>query len=201
MVRGGYIQLGHWRGAPILLHITTPLGAWVVSGFNFAPMAWLGFFVLVLLHELGHALMVRKAGAWVQRLEILPIGGRCAWSGNVSPLARSCIAFAGVWMQLLLYIAVRVFLSYFGQKLPASVDPLITVLTSINLLMIAINLLPVEPLDGAEAWKVFPLLFKKGWRGIRQKQLEAKVAHLQGELDALEGKQQSSAERKRTYLN
>lgn len=202
MIQGGYIRLGHLRGAPVLLHITTPLGAWMFSGFNFVPAAWLGFALLVFFHELGHALMVWRAGGWVQQVEILPMGGRCVWRGNVTPLGRACIAFAGVWMQILLFIATKVFLSFFGQGLSASTHQLISVFTAANLVMMAINLLPVEPLDGAEAWKLFPLLVKGAWRGARRKRLEAEIVHLQSELGSLEGKQQQPpAEKQRTYLN
>jgi stage IV sporulation protein FB len=202
MVRGWYIQLGHLRGVPILFHIATPLGAWVFTHRSFEPMAWLGFFVLVLFHEMGHALMARKAGAWVERVEILPMGGTCVWVGNVTPLARACIAFAGIWMQLLiLCIAAPMTLAWFDSKLPGFTKPLIKVLTGTNLVMIAINLLPVAPFDGAEAWKLFPLLVQKIRRGTRKKQLEAKLSHLQAELDAMDKQQEPSEEKKRTYLN
>jgi Zn-dependent protease len=170
------------------------------SGFDFVPAVWIGLVLLVLLHEAGHALMVKKAGGLVQQIEVLPFGGRCTWYGNVTPLERACIAFAGIWMQLLLLVAANLFLAFFGRSLSVPAHQFFTVFTSINLLLIAFNLLPVAPFDGEEAWRLFPLVAKKVWRGGRSKALDVKAKRLQAKLDALEGKPETAASKK-TYLN
>ena len=54
----GWWTIGHFRGAPIRLHWTLPLGAFAMGRFAFVPAFWVGFALLILIHELGHALLV-----------------------------------------------------------------------------------------------------------------------------------------------
>jgi hypothetical protein len=185
MVAGWYIRLGQLRGVPILMHILTPVGALLFSQGQFEPTVWLGFTLLVLLHEVGHALVVKKVGGQVQQLELHPMGGSCVWYGNVSHVGRACIAFGGIWMQLLLYIAAECALAFLDTELSGATEKFVKVFTRTNLVLIALNLLPFPPFDGAEAWKLFPLLVEKHRKGARRKQLEAEALRLQTELDQL----------------
>lgn len=41
----GYLTL-RTRGAPLRVHWTTPIGAYVLTGADYVPGAWLGFFLL-----------------------------------------------------------------------------------------------------------------------------------------------------------
>jgi hypothetical protein len=49
----GYLTIGRALGAPVRMHWTTPLGAWILGRGHAAGV--LGFVVIVLVHELGHA--------------------------------------------------------------------------------------------------------------------------------------------------
>jgi stage IV sporulation protein FB len=150
--RDGFLVLGHvWR-APIRVHWTTPLVAFALTGLSFVPGAWLGFLVLVLVHEIGHATAARAFGAQVVSVNAHGLGGTCEWYGDVTSKQRAIIAWGGVLAQAALYIGAR-FASivvpswgFFGQ--------LMYTLTATNLILIVINLLPIRPLDGAEAWKI-----------------------------------------------
>lgn len=159
----GYLRAGNWRGAPILLHWSIAVGALFFGGFRFAPAFWTGFFGLVLLHELGHAYFVRRFGQRVLSVEVHGLGGLCTWSGKVSPIRRSVIAWGGVVAQWLVYSGARFFLLVQGEPVTAGGQEILYVATSTNLWMIAFNLLPIRPLDGKEAWPLFPLLFRR-WR-------------------------------------
>lgn len=58
----GYWTIGKLGGAAVPLHWTVAAFALYFSGFRFAPGIWLGYVLLVLVHEAGHALFVRRYG-------------------------------------------------------------------------------------------------------------------------------------------
>ncbi len=145
----GFFNLGRISGVPVRLHWTAPLGAWFFSGLSFDPAAILCFLGVVLVHELGHALMVKLSGARVVGIELTGYGGVCRWQGDPPVLARGRIAWGGVWAQLALAAVVAVFWELGGPG--QSLRPL---LVDRNLGMALFNLLPVPPLDGFEAWQL-----------------------------------------------
>src|SRR5690242_5380515 len=102
MMEGGYFRLGRFGNAPIRVHWTMPLGAFAFCGFRFVPGAWAAFFLLILVHELGHALMVRSFGLHVVSVDVHGVGGVCQWVGSATPTRRSLIAWAGVFGQAVL---------------------------------------------------------------------------------------------------
>jgi hypothetical protein len=157
MFRSGYLTIGRWRGAPIKLHWSIPVAAVVLNGFQFRPGILLAFTLLILIHELGHAVMVRLLGHRVVAVEVTGLGGLCHWSGNASPFEDSLIAWGGVLAQLLLWFATTFWLWFGLDATPPSafVWDVIAVFTSTNLWLMALNLIPLEPLDGARAWKIF----------------------------------------------
>jgi stage IV sporulation protein FB len=157
-VRGGYFRLGSWRGAPVRAHWTMPLGAFVFGRGRFVPGFWLGFVLVVLIHELGHALVVRRFGHRVVAIDLHALGGECRWAGDATPLQRARIAWGGVNAQLVALIVAVVVLAVLGPRGTAFVDDLADALTFTNAYMIALNLIPVAPLDGAAAWKLPGLL-------------------------------------------
>ncbi len=164
-MRDGWLVIGRWRGVPLRVHWSTPLGAFFFSGFRFAPGFWLGFVLLILLHELGHAWVVRRVKARAIRIDVMPIGGLCCWDGQVTKLQRACIAWGGVWAQMAGFAVAWIALVFADPPTRMAAE-LAAVFTYTNVWMMAINLLPVRPLDGAEAWKLVPLLrerWKKRW--------------------------------------
>lgn len=154
----GWLVLGRFRGAPVRIHWTTPLGLFAFCGFRVVPWAWLGMVLLVLIHELGHAEVVQRVKARVASVEVLPFGGLCRWSGQVSPLARAAIAWGGIWAQLLVLLTAWVARWIAGPPESTAGWQLYYAFTSANLWMIGFNLLPIPPLDGAEAWPFLPRL-------------------------------------------
>jgi len=151
--RDGFLVLGRVWQAPIRIHWSTPLVAFALTSFSFVPGAWLGFLVLVLVHELGHAALVRAFGAHVVSVNATGLGGTCEWYGDVTAKQRAIIAWGGVLAQGALYIVAR----FAAIILPSwgFIGQLMYSLTVTNILLIAVNLLPIRPLDGAEAWRLF----------------------------------------------
>lgn len=173
----GYLRVGRWRGAPMLLHWSIVLGALFFSGFRFAPAFWFGFFALVLLHELGHAYFVRRFGQRVLSVEVNGLGGLCTWAGKVSPIQRAVIAWGGVVAQGFVYLGAQVFLSVQGAPETRAGAEILSVATTTNLWVIGLNLLPIRPLDGAAAWPLFGLLWRRfQLRRVRELDDQARAA-------------------------
>jgi hypothetical protein len=157
-------------GVPLDVHWSAPLVAFVCGGFSLAPLRWGGVLGLLLAHELGHAIAVKAVGARVIGIELAGLGGRCTWSGHVSPLGRSTIAFAGVWAQLLLLVGELIAETLYGARWSASTRmDLGGIFVLYNFAMVMVNLLPIDPLDGAEAWPWFPRLFRHLWQSFQRR--------------------------------
>jgi hypothetical protein len=181
-VRNGYLTLGRWRGAPVRAHWTLPVGALVFSQGRFVPGFWLGFFSLVLVHELGHAIMVRRQRQSVVSIDIHGLGGVCRWSGDPTAVARAWIAWGGVMAQGVALVAAYVLLAVAGPPETAFTGQLAYAFTSTNIWLIAINLIPVAPLDGAEAWKLPGLLARR--RRTERHDRDARAGGFEAEREA-----------------
>jgi len=153
------LVLGHFKGAPIRFHWSILLGMFYFGGLEFAPGFWLGFCFLILCHELGHGLLVAMYGLKINDIVVHGFGGHCEWLGHTGKTQRSVIAWGGVLAQALLFLAISVYLWTAGAPSSPLWRDFAHVMTSTNLLLIAINLIPIPPLDGAQAWLLFPRLF------------------------------------------
>jgi Zn-dependent protease len=161
----------------VLIHWTALALAIIVSWFSFRPGAWLAVLAVILIHELGHAAAVLKARATVVAIRMDATGGCCEWAGLVTRAQRLAIVWGGVLAQLLLWggaflasIYLRPFTSGFSE------DFLHTLLLW-NLILIALNLLPVKPLDGYDAWR----LLRMTWRDWRRQRRQARRHRLRAE--------------------
>lgn len=121
-----------------------PVGAFLFTGAQLEPWRWLGFLGLIAIHQLGHLLAIRAARARLASFDVTGLGGECRTNDALSPIARAAVASAGVAAQLIL-------LGVIGLCRP--VPPSVTWLATIpNAWLIAVNLLPIAPFEGAEAW-------------------------------------------------
>jgi Zn-dependent protease len=168
-LEAGYLTVGRFGGVVLRAHVLTLLGALVFTGFRFEPAAWLGFFVLILAHETGHAFLARRLGLRVERINLHAFGGSCEWSGETTSWQRSVVAWGGVAAQAILLGATLVLVAVLGPPRSELTGELVLVFTTTNLWIIGLNLLPFPPLDGADAWKVVAVL-RSRWksRGARK---------------------------------
>ena len=172
----GYLLLGSIHRIAIRLHWTAPLGAVVFGGFKFVPAFWGAFLLLVLIHELGHAAIVRLSHARVTMIDLDGAGGLCHWRGDVTPVRRALIAWGGIFGQLAALLAACSLLWVFGQPENEYLAQAADAFTRANLWMGAFNLIPVRYLDGAKAWQIVPLLYQVAKsRAVRQS--KKKSAH------------------------
>jgi len=158
VVRSGYLWIGRFRGAPIRLHWSVPLGILMFTGLRFAPGAWLGFVLLILVHELGHAVAVAHARLPVTSVDVLGFGGLCHWSGYPTPRQRVLIAWGGVLAQAALGAVTLAAVVALGRPAQPFAADLVDTFLRTNLWVIMLNLLPIPPLDGVEAWGIVALL-------------------------------------------
>ena len=154
----GSLVVGRFRGAPIRIHWTTPIGVVAFTGFRLAPGAWLGFVLVILVHELGHAVAVARCRQGTVAIDVHGFGGLCWWTGYPSPTERAMIAWGGVIAQAVLLAATLGALAITGRPASPFAAALVGAFVGPNISAILFNLLPIPPLDGAEAWKIVPIL-------------------------------------------
>jgi Zn-dependent protease len=104
------------------------------------------FFVSLLLHELGHAVVARREGMEIDGIVLWLFGGVAKFKGLFpSAGAELRIAIAGPLVSLAIGLSMLLLAT---APLPAAVDGVVAWLGSINLILIAFNMLPALPLDG-----------------------------------------------------
>jgi Zn-dependent protease len=163
MLGDGYFRVGRVAGVDLRLHWSVPAGALLFVGLSFEPVAWLAYLLVILVHELGHALLVRSRGLRVLGLDITGFGGHCRWRGSADPLTHAWIAWGGVLAQLGLLLCTLSVRAAFGAPESQWGMQFSHTFINVNLWIIALNLLPFPPLDGARAWGLFSQLRARGW--------------------------------------
>ena len=92
----GLWQLARWKGVPILLHWTVLLGL-VWFGLRYqrivpALLTFFGFFALLLVHELGHAIAARSRMVSVYEIRLYLLHGLCSHAMPYRPRDEVFIA-------------------------------------------------------------------------------------------------------------
>jgi stage IV sporulation protein FB len=163
MLGTGYYQVGRVAGVALRWHWSVLAGAVMFGGLSFEPLLWLAFLFVLVVHELGHALLVRSFGFRTVGMEITGWGGHCRWRGAADGLAQACIAWGGIVAQLLLLVVTWGVRAALGAPHGAVAELVAEAFINVNLWIIGMNLLPFAPLDGARAWRLFPELRAAGW--------------------------------------
>jgi Zn-dependent protease/predicted transcriptional regulator len=152
------IKIGiNWTWLIVFALITWSLAAQIFPDQNpglddgtylaMAVAAALLFFASILLHELGHAIQARREGMEIEGITLWLFGGVAQFRGMFpSAGAEFRIAIAGPLVSLALgalFVAVAA-----GMSIPDEIDGVAFWLGSINLALLAFNMLPALPLDG-----------------------------------------------------
>lgn len=150
------LPLGSISGIRLQVHFTflALLGWMVVSGWQKGDLSgvvfFLGLFLCVLLHELGHALMARHYGIKTTDITLLPIGGVARLERMPEdPRQELWVALAGpavnVVIAAILYVVVG---GFSPQAESIGSGPILERLLLANITLVVFNLLPAFPMDG-----------------------------------------------------
>jgi Zn-dependent protease len=168
---GGTIRLFKFSGIQVYLHfswfivaaIELTQRAGLYSSRVWAAYEYISLFVIVLLHEFGHALACRQTGGHADRIVLWPLGGiafvdpprragAMLWSIAAGPLVN-------VVLLPILSVAVLLMRPDLDAD-PSDLSLLVSHVWQINLGLLIFNMLPVYPLDGGQILRAllwFPL--------------------------------------------
>jgi Zn-dependent protease len=163
MLTAGYFRVGRLAGVDLRLHWSVPVGALVFGSLRFEPVLWLAFIAVLLVHDLGHVLMVRRLGFPLTGIDVTGFGGHCRFRGSADALEHALIAWGGMVAQVLLLIGTCLGGLAFGHPSSHHASLVEHAFVEINLWILLLNLLPFPPLDGARAWRLFGELRERGW--------------------------------------
>lgn len=176
------ITAGYFSGAPLTLHWTLLLflifACAATHSIVGGLVAFAAILILLLTHELGHAVMARWLGLRVIAIRLYGFHGICVHTFPKTEGAAIAVAWGGVLAQIVLFavaVTIAKILSLMAGGIPWLLDPAFFVWVPLNLLVIITNLLPIAPLDGAAAWKGIPALF----RALRRRHKQPKPLHRQ----------------------
>ncbi|HEY6338679.1 MAG TPA: site-2 protease family protein [Candidatus Sulfotelmatobacter sp.] len=156
-------KIGQIRGADLNVHWTVFLvGALILAGVVQHPaLSVLGlaaYFSVLLIHETGHLIAAQRMGCHVLSIDIYPIFGVTRFGTPWSRLDHCVIAWAGVLAQAVVALPLILWVALFGYTRFEAVNMLFAILGFFSMGVALFNLLPVPPLDGAIAWRIFPAL-------------------------------------------
>jgi Zn-dependent protease/CBS domain-containing protein len=137
------------------------LGGSVIEAYIVAVCAVMLFFLSLILHELGHALVARRLGIGISGIDLWLFGGVAKMSRDTdSPGAEFKVAAAGPAVTLVIVaigLGLSVLLSHgaaldvarlAGDTAVSPVVALLGFLIPMNIVLLIFNLVPAYPLDG-----------------------------------------------------
>lgn len=152
-------------GASLHIHWS----ALVVAGIAFgafvrqpvhALVLVVSYFAVILLHEVGHAVVAKKLGYLPSDIYLTFIHGLCRYEQPDTLREDAIIAWGGVLFQL----AVAIPLIVIGQTTPLGSVSLFAILVAVlgyfSLLVALFNLAPGPGLDGTRAWRLPGILLR-----------------------------------------
>jgi Zn-dependent protease len=160
--RNGTIRLFRFAGIDLFLHWSWFLvavyeingRARTYSSITWNVLEYLSLFLIVMLHEFGHALACRQVGGNANRIVLWPLGGVAYVDPPPRPGATLWSIAAGplVNVALVPILTGLIFLSRslgWAQAMPDA-HALLRAVWVINLSLLIFNMLPIYPLDGGQ---------------------------------------------------
>ena len=160
-----YWELGRWGRVPVALHWTVLIVfVWffVIFVDVFTTLvASAAFFVLLVVHELGHVAVLRAKKIPVECVTLYGLHGRTDYP-YASHGAEIAIAWGGVGAQLLVLVLALVATYTVNLSsvplLARIVGIVLMVFIRFNIFLMIVALLPIGPFDGKAAWAAVPYL-------------------------------------------
>lgn len=161
-IRQGSIHLFRLAGVDLFLHWSWFVVAVIeiesrkgrYTSITWSALEYLALFLIVLLHEFGHALACRQVGGTADRIVLWPLGGvayvhppqrpgATLWSIAAGPLVNVAL------LPLLFAAFMMAGLLGWEQTMPNAYIFVRSIL-GINLALLVFNILPIYPLDGGQ---------------------------------------------------
>ncbi|MEL6890531.1 MAG: site-2 protease family protein [Actinomycetota bacterium] len=145
----GSLSLGRIAGIPVRMHwsmllVAVLFGVSLTAQFGVVPgvIAVVAFFVSILAHEFGHALVARRHGVNTESIDLWALGGVARLDReSPTPRADGWIAAAGPLTSLAIGV-IGIGLAFLFRS------NVILWVGGVNLLLAVFNMLPGAPLDG-----------------------------------------------------
>jgi Zn-dependent protease len=137
----------HWSWFPFLVVWV----AWGVNGYSsrgWAALEFVGVFLIVLMHELGHVAASFRLGQKAPEIILWPLGGLALLETSNRWATELLIAGAGPAVNVLLVPVTCLSWYWFGYRRGGDVSLLLWRLAWVNVWILVSNLLPIWPLDG-----------------------------------------------------
>jgi Zn-dependent protease len=116
----------------------------------------LAYVAVLVVHEVGHAIVARSQGCEVDAIEIRAVHGFTSFSIPSRRRSAILIAWGGVIAQMIIAVPACVLLYARREAGLGAVQLGLGVLGPWSVAMAALNLLPLPGLDGREAWMFLP---------------------------------------------
>jgi Zn-dependent protease len=162
--RKGSFRLFKLFGIDVFLHWSWFLLAFYIYGIQGSKdntlsmtllvLIYLTLFLIVLLHEFGHALACRSVGGQANQIVLWPLGGVAYVSPPQRPGAVLWSIFAGPLVNIILVPILSIIwwiaaAAGWEDAMPA-VYTYVYVMWLVNLVLLIFNMLPIYPLDGGK---------------------------------------------------
>ena len=160
-VRQGSIHLFRFSGIDVFLHwswffvalyeIQSRAGSY--SSVTWNVLEYLALFLIVLLHEFGHALACRQVGGRADRIVLWPLGGVAYVDPPPRPGATLWSIAAGPLVNVALIPILFFFMQAQSAVSPAAGSDIYRLAANvfwINKWLLIFNILPIYPLDGGQ---------------------------------------------------
>ena len=160
--RQGSIRLFRFAGIDLYLHWSWFLVAFYgistrapsYSSYVWPVLDYLTLFLIVLIHEFGHALACRQVGGKADQIVLWPLGGVAYVAPPQRPGAMLWSIAAGPLVNLILAPFLTILAVVTGNSGLADTMPNAAVFVRdiciINFALLIFNLLPIYPLDGGQ---------------------------------------------------
>jgi len=163
--RQGSIRLFRFSGIDVFLHwswflvavyeIQSRAGSYSSTLWN--VLEYLALFVIVMIHEFGHALACRQVGGTANQIVLWPLGGVAYVDPPQRPGATLWSIAAGPLVNVALLpilYAVTVFARAVGwPENDPNLYSLVGSVSWMNLVLLVFNILPIYPLDGGQIFR------------------------------------------------
>ncbi len=143
---------GHWTWLLVAV-IVVQIRADAYSSIVWNVVEYLSIFVIVLLHEFGHAFATRSVGGTANKIMLWPLGGVAYVRPPARPGALLWSIFAGPLVNLLLVpvlLGAAIGFAAIAPDASPDLQHAVAAILVINVLLLVFNLLPIYPLDGGQ---------------------------------------------------